>query len=1774
MLRLPPKHPELLLALQEVYRFESERVAGFHGGRPQFSPWTIDEVCTTSRTLDHDTLVALLDQLRQQGHLMELPPSDEHPKPRFATRTAELVRSIGTMHEYVARNETEGDDEERRVHLQMVDAVKWVPEMMSRPRRNKSSEDIVQSVERTMAGTSHVLDGTVSTASAVATLRLVLDGVATSFGLTNARDMHFSRFQVDAIARALTSAWLGHHEAQIVAAGTGSGKTITFAIPVLVDALLHGEHAPELAPWSQLLLYPRNDLAFDQYNTLQTYAACINTLLRGRNDTRRITLALDANGRIKRRFPTLPGLSEKWDQKNWMGDRNSVVLASKSRYGGRDPRDGAQPTRASNIIVASLESFRRRLIIPAVAKAARTHLSRVVLDEIHLSNGLQGGHTRGLFNRLHALRGSKGLSFIAASATIADPQHHVESIWGTQSADVVAIEPHASELDGAASGLVNHILVRPRPGVAKGGPVYNATSIVGHHLLDPSQVDHEHLDDPQSSAKHVEKMICFADSKQFVTQWQTMLNENEGAMAAMAFTERQVKEGVGGAIALPYSTWHDRPLAQLFTGQEGAKVCQSCQSGCYAPDPVQVGIDHVVKLRTKMGGQSTPTEVRMEAWSRPDATSLTISGLDTCPFLLGGTCWWFNDRPFAAGSGDRPPALASGTNEGGRDEALLERIITRPNMDDTTKLAVRGMLRSRRHTMDSRDGGADDGLNEEDEQFDANKLFLHTTGEAFPGKRSNTNVGQTRMLHNVIVATPTLEVGIDMDNVAVVMMHRAMRNISSYRQKAGRAGRENGSVAHTVTVLSSRSNEFEYFADQQRLISEPIRDVVPVANGNSSIMRMQAYMSVFDWLANKDVNFEDMWDPQWKHDMQKAVTLLNDHESDVVAWLKTGFQRPGTSLTPDQLRTTVRKVREQFEWLSQATFETLDGHRTVVDGILRAQKQGATFPDPIQTSASDVDLIRENILKSEINLPDVLSVKVRNLLEGGNTDAVEELCAAIAPTADMGFLDKQARENLIGSLREFNRLLEEGASLRDETAQEALAKDVKRKLNKAGKYYLSFLLPRLDLIREQTPFCYLESVFDNPHETTVPVYISDKHGRVPRQTLQQVLRDLLPGMWNGRTMQPGSGYYNVVDIGGEGVDHDTEASDHPRVFYVDLDGDAYDDTADPPSLGRRPRVTLLDRPQRNVAELPLCMRPPEANRDDSVTLVRPNSVRLRRWPGVEAGGVSIPTKVNFDTSTTPGLVVEVDIETSGAATQGMIPEAWPSTWTFTETRGGTPSMGYSPSRPSSANGGAALPVTSHPLFGRLFTSIQRDNEVQIERMVTHVARSRGITLRYRVTHNGTKPWAAYANSFETDALVFNVVDSLLDSSGRWDPSTEMFNVDSIKLLEHHLQRHPSLEGCLNGFIVQHLIRAMVLHAVTSSDGRFEASLASMVTELRETPLSEEITQPYILTLAESVREFVSDDFADVRGAYNVARSELWEFDSLRESQAEWSRMTMLNTLAIGLTNAASRFSGVESERIATALNIEEGTITLFDDDAEGNGTVATLARHFRISRAARAARGAMRAPPLPTSDFAREFERWMLTCEDHMVHRLAMDLHASRSIETNPYAQGLRQKAAQQLAYRSNVWKALNLTSLRQAGVYRRVSGGLVERANARSVSEVDQSLELCVDGCERCLGTSFGGAFPPGTLSERYASRLLLDQRLDLGRSVQGYGNAEDEHPIGLSNGVLESFTHWVPGNNQEFSYEDICVPETIGPYGLRDDGIAPLLVQRLVRLHDHRSE
>ena len=95
-----------------------------------------------------------------------------------------------------------------------------------------------------------------------------------------------------------------------------------------------------------------------------------------------------------------------------------------------------------------------------------------------------------------------------------------------------------------------------------------------------------------------------------------------------------------------------------------------------------------------------------------------------------------------------------------------------------------------------------------------------------------------------------------MDYVSEVLTHKAIRNVSSYRQKIGRAGREPGTDAMAVTILGLGSNDFHHYRSTSKLIDRPIKDAVPIAKNNKNVIANESYEAVFDFFAMKGIDVE------------------------------------------------------------------------------------------------------------------------------------------------------------------------------------------------------------------------------------------------------------------------------------------------------------------------------------------------------------------------------------------------------------------------------------------------------------------------------------------------------------------------------------------------------------------------------------------------------------------------------------------------------------------------------------------------------------------------------------------------------------------------------------------------------------------------------------------------------------------------------------------------------------------------------------------------------
>jgi len=102
----------------------------------------------------------------------------------------------------------------------------------------------------------------------------------------------------------------------------------------------------------------------------------------------------------------------------------------------------------------------------------------------------------------------------------------------------------------------------------------------------------------------------------------------------------------------------------------------------------------------------------------------------------------------------------------------------------------------------------------------------------------------------VIVATASLEVGFNDPLVGAVIQHKAPRDVASYLQRKGRAGRPTIMRPWMLVILSEFGRDRVAFQRYEELISPEIkRQRLPLHNGH--IQKMQAAMATLDWLSTR-----------------------------------------------------------------------------------------------------------------------------------------------------------------------------------------------------------------------------------------------------------------------------------------------------------------------------------------------------------------------------------------------------------------------------------------------------------------------------------------------------------------------------------------------------------------------------------------------------------------------------------------------------------------------------------------------------------------------------------------------------------------------------------------------------------------------------------------------------------------------------------------------------------------------------------------------------------
>lgn len=118
---------------------------------------------------------------------------------------------------------------------------------------------------------------------------------------------------------------------------------------------------------------------------------------------------------------------------------------------------------------------------------------------------------------------------------------------------------------------------------------------------------------------------------------------------------------------------------------------------------------------------------------------------------------------------------------------------------------------------------------------------IELTSSQDPGLQRNADI---------VVATASLEVGLDDDSVGMVLQHKAPRNAAGFIQRRGRAGRQTRMRPWTAVVLSDYGRDRRAFASWETLF-DPELDPIRLPIHNRHILRIQATYCLIEWLADR-----------------------------------------------------------------------------------------------------------------------------------------------------------------------------------------------------------------------------------------------------------------------------------------------------------------------------------------------------------------------------------------------------------------------------------------------------------------------------------------------------------------------------------------------------------------------------------------------------------------------------------------------------------------------------------------------------------------------------------------------------------------------------------------------------------------------------------------------------------------------------------------------------------------------------------------------------------
>ena len=1426
-----------------------------------------------------------------------------------------------------------------------MDATRWLVEEKKFPSRAIGA---VEAQNRLRGLVETEIGSGTDVANLLSAIDLVVEGTARNLVGENWEDALFTEFQIQATEEMIRSQFKQGHDrrTQILTAGVGTGKTIAFTMGMMISAvegLLGGRDSRRC----HLFLYPRTALAKDQFSKISAIADMID----------------------------LENVSVHFEHADYY---NSIGLSN---------RKGILQTYRRGfplLIVTTLETLKRRLQQPLFVSVMSERLARVVLDEIHLISDLTGTQIVHLMRRLKAVSPDGGPLWLGSSATVACPESHAATVFGVSKEDVKVIEPDDEDME--TIGLVHHVFLRPGDRISTLGCLVNATSVLTHNRRD-------NLGNRPENISQMCKTIGFADNLDLLGRWHEDLRENER-------TENDFSTDWGRRhpVGLDTSQWHERqrelpyslrfhnPLSRIVSVPRGrgnspyptislpidADACERCRAG----ESLSFGTadeDEMRLLGRLVYREPSEDDDNVEEFAIRNArvfqNSTEVGTLDMCPYLRAGACFWFP-----------------------RDDFDVAPIPSMTRYCDFSSVA-----RSRIYS--SKVGS----LVTEDDDLSSLAFQAGVWDVYGPFYRENVN-RQALVPVDVVMSSPSLEVGIDLENVTESFLFKAIRNVSSYRQKVGRAGREHGSDTMNVTMLSSRATDFHYYRQPRKLVSLKSLDPIPLKEANPQIMRSTAYMAVWDFLALRanlpesiPLRFGSNGISEFAERIRACLEYVDENSQRIANWL--------TALVDAQLSRTdidgaLRRTRMDLEILLVPTEGIVQGDEStcIADMVVRKLTErfrGHINPelrrywDDIVRSSREYDFERSRIDPIELGLAEQFDVLDSLRKCGWRLPDFERSLAVLEEHEDDSLT--RTRFNLmtiLASLREIEAIGDPRVLFFNEQFEGAFGEDPRK------AYYLSYIiedLPVFDGLVDGLRFPRPKNLFTNPYEDEVAlVEVRGDRGQRPREAgsamLSEVMFSYVPGSW---TYRPG--YPMKVCVGHlEGEGRSLVATHRSLIGCGSTFSELKRYVPGPPFFG--PATIDLYQPRRLMIQ---------------------------------------SSRKYIEADTARGTVLDGDEDTPapGRRTKHVkVPRCFIEGWThISSERGdalavndlGTDMMELVPDGDGSRD---MIESIVHPIASSFLSESTFNPNMEVIEYVFSVSRSytsrdvAGATLTFRNQENMTD--IGFGRLIRTEGVylgldsdVFEgVLESLMKSlttDSTWAPSS----VQAFRAMLNRIVMEGDVH--LSPFVIRD-VSSLVLYSMIDDFSR--ASFAGLIEEFHRLASDVErlqgLARDHVVT---KYREMVDDAESDGMTFPPETEEEIGtevermcdtfldvhkrlqeDVPDLDGFLREWLAYTLLNTFGIAAFHALQRLCGTEDNvgYYPYLEGIRDGKygVYLYDRDEHGNGSSETLRKFYHILYLQRAATEA-EGRRLPTEDYLTILEQELLQCPQFHSDMGALELH-------------------------------------------------------------------------------------------------------------------------------------------------------------------------------------